>query len=121
MTQSANTIRNRPRVLIAVAAATLSLAAAMLFPAGANVPTVYAQSDHSYLHIEPGTTVLRDPDSGAQIQGKVVIDRRTGNVWGFPTATSAPFPVVVSSKEPPISKPIYLGKFDFAAIPVSAR
>lgn len=75
-----------------------------------------AVPDNSHLYIEPGTTVIRDPDSGGQIQGKIVIDRRTGDVWGFPTSTSAPYPVVLSAKDPPISKPTYLGRFDFAAI-----
>lgn len=83
------------------------------------LPTVYAQSPQagcSHVYIEPGTTVLRDPSNGGQVQGKVVIDRRTGDVWGFPTASSAPYPVVLSRKEPPVSKPIYLGRFDFAAM-----
>src|SRR5678816_1338199 len=81
-----------------------------------NLPSVHAQSDQPDMFIEPGTTIIRDPDTGVQMQGKVVIDRRTGNVWGFPTASSAPYPVAQSTKEPPISKPVYLGKFDFAAM-----
>ena len=93
------------------------LRVAILIPwGGGDVPRVHAQADLSDYYIEPGTTVLRDPDTGVQTQGKVVIDRRSGDVWGFPTATSAPYPVVPSRKEPPVSKPIYLGKFDFAAI-----
>ena len=77
---------------------------------------VEAQSDSSYLFIEPGITVIRDPDTGSQVQGKVMIDRRNGDVWGFPAASTAPYPVVQSSKQPPVSKPIYVGKFDFAAM-----
>jgi hypothetical protein len=46
----------------------------------------------------------------------VFIDLRTGDVWGFPTASSAPYPVVMTSNEPPLSKPIYLGKFDLGAM-----
>lgn len=76
---------------------------------------VQAQSSHD-LFIEPGTTILRTPDGRGQAQGKVVVDLRNGEVWGFPTATSAPYPVVQTSNEPPISKPIYLGKFDFTAM-----
>jgi hypothetical protein len=53
--------------------------------------------------------VIRDSNNGVQIQGKVVIDRRNGDVRGFPTASPAPFPVVVYGNEPPVSKPAYLG------------
>ena len=62
-----------------------------------NLPSVHAQSDQPDMFIEPGTTIIRDPDTGVQMQGKVVIDRRTGNVWGFPTASSAPYPVAQST------------------------
>ncbi|MFN0169539.1 MAG: hypothetical protein ACKV22_24215 [Bryobacteraceae bacterium] len=46
------------------------------------------------------------------MQGKVVIDRRNGDVWGFPASTSAPYPIVTTSHEPPWSKAMYLGRFD---------
>jgi len=36
-------------------------------------------------------------------------------VWGFPTLSSDPYPVDVTKAAPPTSKPIYLGKYDFAA------
>jgi hypothetical protein len=49
--------------------------------------SVRAQSDARDLFIEPGTTLIRDPDTGVQVQGKIVIDRRSGEVWGFPTAS----------------------------------
>ena len=77
---------------------------------------VEAQSDFSYLYIEPGTTLIRDPNTGVQQQGKVMIDRRNGDIWGFPTASSAPYPVVQGPKEPPVSKPVYLGRFDLSAM-----
>jgi hypothetical protein len=78
--------------------------------------SVRAQSEeYSDFHIEPGTTVIRTPEDGGQVQGKVVIDRRTGDVWGFPTSSSAPYPVDVTNDKPPVSKPIYLGRFDFSA------
>src|SRR3954471_17896158 len=78
-------------------------------------PTVAsAQSDYSYLYIEPRTTIIRRPDGGAQMQGKVVIDLRNGEIWGFPTLTSAPYPVDTTKPVPPVSEPMYLGKFDFS-------
>jgi hypothetical protein len=75
---------------------------------------VTAQSDYPHLYIEPGTTTLRKPDGTQQVQGKVVIDLRNGNVWGFPTLSSAPYPVDTTREEPPVSSPMYLGKFDFS-------
>ena len=65
-------------------------------------------------YIEPGTTMLRSPDGTSQVQGKVVVDLRNGNIWGFPTLSSAPYPVDATSSQPPVSHPMYLGRFDFA-------
>jgi hypothetical protein len=73
-----------------------------------------AQVDERRIYIEPRTTTLRKPDGTAQMEGKVVVDLRTGNIWGFPTLTSAPYPVDTSRTEPPVSSPMYLGKFDFS-------
>ncbi|HLK34948.1 MAG TPA: hypothetical protein VKT29_17755 [Terriglobales bacterium] len=81
----------------------------------ASPPPVYAQHTKD-LYIEPGTSMLRAPDGSQQIMGKVVIDRRTGKVWGFPTLTEKPYPVDTVRTVPPVSRPIYLGQFDFSAI-----
>jgi hypothetical protein len=70
-------------------------------------------SDALPFYIEPGSTMLRSPDASQQVQGKVVIDMRNGNVWGFPTLSSSPYPVDTTSTQPPTSHPLYLGKFDF--------
>ena len=77
---------------------------------------VSAQSgaDSPDLYIEPGTTVIRKPDGSAQMQGKVVIDLRTGDIWGFPTIDRVPYPVDWTKSTPPVSPPMYLGKFDFS-------
>jgi hypothetical protein len=77
---------------------------------------VSAQSDYSYLYVEPRTTTLRKPDGTAQVEGKVVIDMRDGSVWGFPTLSSAPYPVDTTKPEPAVSTPMYLGKFDFSKL-----
>jgi hypothetical protein len=86
-----------------------------LHPLAAPQP-VSAQSggDSPDLYIEPGTTVIRKPDGSAQMQGKVVIDLRTGDVWGFPTIDRVPYPVDWTKSTPPVSPPMYLGKFDFS-------
>jgi hypothetical protein len=80
-----------------------------VFPAA-----VHAQSGAADLYIEPRTYTLRKPDGTAQVEGRVVIDLRSGDVWGFPTMSSAPYPVDMTNTKPPVSEPMYLGRFDFS-------
>ncbi len=69
------------------------------------------------LHFEPGAMMLRSPDGTKQVMGRVAIDLRTGDVWGFPTLGQSSYPVAsASSTEPPVSRPFYLGKFDLSKI-----
>ncbi len=80
-------------------------------------PPVFAQSGDAYsIYIEPGTTLLRAPDGSRQLMGKVVIDLRNGNVWGFPTLSDSPYPFSGASSAAPTSHPFLLGKFAFADI-----
>src|SRR6516225_9299575 len=51
--------------------------------------------------VEPGYTTLRKPDGSAQMYGKMVIDMRTGDIWGFPTLAQGPYPVDMASAVPP--------------------
>lgn len=74
--------------------------------------TAHADSQSSWLYVEPGSTTLRKPDGTAQVQGKVFIDLRSGDTWGFPTLSGAPYPVDTTKTEPPVSEPMYLGRFD---------
>jgi len=97
-------------VLTAIA---LLLAVIALRPV-ARPNVVSAASDYSYLYVEPRTTMLRNPDGTQQLQGKVVIDMRNGDIWGFPTLSGAPYPIDTTRSEPPVSTPMYLGKFDFS-------
>jgi hypothetical protein len=90
------------------------LAVIALRPLRQPAPVSAASSDYSYLYVEPRVTALRRPDSGEQVQGKVVIDLRNGEIWGFPTLSGAPYPVDTTKPEPPVSTPMYLGKFDFS-------
>jgi hypothetical protein len=76
---------------------------------------VRAQSETD-LYIEPGYTMLRKLDGSTTVLGKVVINRRTGDIWGFPTGNESPYPLTPTRKEPPVSRPMYLGKFDFSAV-----
>ena len=64
--------------------------------------------------VEPGYTMIRKPDGTAQVYGKVVIDMRNGDIWGFPTLAQGPYPVDTAKTTPPKSYPMYLGKFMFS-------
>ncbi len=87
-------------------------------------PAARAQAAEPYpLFIEPGTFSLLSPDGRSQQIGKVVVDLRNGNVWGFPTLSTRPYPVDSTKPAAPVSHPMYLGQFDFAAMnrPAAAR
>ena len=82
-----------------------------------NPVPVEAQSQRGHdLWIEPGFIAVRKPDGSMQTEGKMVIDRATGDIWGFSTAGTAPYPIDTTSSTPPVSRPVYLGKFDFSAM-----
>lgn len=73
---------------------------------------VQAQNVAAYpVYFEPGTQMLRSPDGNQNVYGRMVVDLQTGQVWGFPTLTSAPYPVDISSPKPPVSHPFLLGRF----------
>jgi hypothetical protein len=75
-------------------------------------PAVSAQSGESgWFFVEPGVTMLHAPDGSRQVLGKVVIDMRNGNVWGFPTLSREPYPTAGPISSAPTSHPFLLGKF----------
>ena len=91
----------------------LTLLAIALRPYIAPAP-VQAQSATPYpFYIEPGTQMLRAPDGSKQVYGRVVVDLRNGNVWGFPTLVADTYPINASSNTPPTSHPFLLAKFAF--------
>lgn len=95
--------------LIAVSLAVIALRPYMTLPA------VEAQSGEAHaLYVEPGTYMLREPDGSRQVLGKVVIDLRNGNVWGFPTLSREPYPATGAQTTPQTSHPFPLGKFALA-------
>ncbi|MGE0406826.1 MAG: hypothetical protein AB7O65_11045 [Candidatus Korobacteraceae bacterium] len=106
-------------LLLAVIAILLAVLAfgPLVSPPAANA----APEEAPHFYIEPGTTTLRSPGGDRSVIGKVVVDLRNGNVWGFPTLTSAPYPVDSTKPAPPVSQPIYLGKYDFSAIRQNAE
>jgi hypothetical protein len=75
---------------------------------------VQAQSGSPYpFYIEPGTKMLRAPDGSQQVYGRVVVDMRTGKIWGFPTFSADVYPATGADTKPQTSHPFVLGKFAF--------
>jgi hypothetical protein len=100
------------KALLVAIAVLLSLIVArpFLMPASAR-----ADSGEGHpVFVEPGVVMLRAPDGSKQVLGKVVVDLRTGNVWGFPTLSPDPYPATGSSSKPPVSHPFLLGNYALA-------
>jgi hypothetical protein len=106
------TIDRSVKFLLAVIAVSLGMIA--LHPY-VTPSVVEAQSGEVHpFYIEPGVAMLRAPDGSRQVLGRVVIDMRNGNVWGFPTLTQDPYPAAGANTTAPTSHPFLLGKFAFA-------
>jgi hypothetical protein len=96
-------------LLFVIAIALLAIAVQPLFtPRKAE-----AQSTVYPFYIEPGSELLRAPDGSMQVYGKVVVDMRTGKVWGFPTNAPQSYPSSGLQNKPPVSRPFELGRFAF--------
>lgn len=100
-------------ILLVAIAASLSIIALrpVLYPAPAR-----ADEGDFNVYVEPGTSALRAPDGSQQVMGKVVIDLRNGNIWGFPTLGAQPYPIDNTRTTAPISRPMFLGRFDLDAM-----
>ena len=97
------------KVLLLVIAVSLGAIAVHLYSAP---PAVQAQSGASGpVYVEPGTFMLRAPDGSRSVFGKIVVDLRTGNVWGFPTLQQDPYPAPGIDSNIPVSHPFLIGKF----------
>lgn len=100
-------------LLLTIALALLASALRAYIAPGA----VEAQSGTPYpFYFEPGTQMLRAPDGSRQVYGRVVVDMRNGDVWGFPTNTADTYPVNTVGTTTPTSHPFLLAKFAFADI-----
>jgi len=78
-------------------------------------PAARADQAEGYpVFVEPGVHMLRAPDTSQQVLGKVVVDLRNGNVWGFPTLQQDPYPSPLTSTKAQTSHPFLLGKFALA-------
>jgi hypothetical protein len=71
---------------------------------------VQAEDGVYALQFEPGVVTLRNPDGG-QVLGRMAVDLRTGDIWGFPTMSSDPYPSDALSAKPKTSHPFLLGRF----------
>ena len=73
-----------------------------------------AQSAAPYaVYIEPGVQMLKSSDGSKQVYGRMVVDLRTGKIWGFPTITTDPYPFNALNSKPQTSHPFELGSFAF--------
>jgi hypothetical protein len=76
--------------------------------------SAHAQSGAAYpVYIEPGVQMLKSADGSKQLYGRVVVDLRTGKIWGFPTMTTDPYPFNALNSKPQTSHPFALGRFAF--------
>jgi hypothetical protein len=104
--------RNRTTnaLLLAIAVALSAIAARPYL----QPPPAQADSSAPYpFYIEPGTQMLRAPDGSKQVYGRVVVDMRTGKVWGFPTNSTDTYPTNAMETKPQVSHPFELGRFAF--------
>ncbi len=103
---------------VVLTAGTCMLGVIALRPIFMSAPVEAQTPSNKDIYIEPGVVSIRNPDGGGTIgDGRLMIDRKTGDVWGFPTQSGgAPYPIDPTSKTPPTSKPVYLGKFDLSAM-----
>jgi hypothetical protein len=94
--------------LLGLIAGSLMVLAARPYIAPASVHADTNSLDPMYF--EPGVYMLRMP-KGGQVFGKVAVNLRTGDVYGFPTTTSDPYPASPVDNKPQISHAIPLGNF----------
>jgi hypothetical protein len=100
-------------LLFTIAIALIAIAVRpYIYPAPAQAQSMSANS----LYIEPGVQMLRAPNGSGQVYGKMVVDLRTGKIWGFPTGTLDAYPSNPMDNKPTTSHPFALGKFAFEDI-----
>jgi len=109
-------MKPRTTTNLLLAANALLLLALVLRPFYLPAP-VHAQISGNDVFIEPGIYLLRSPDNRRQAFGKVVVDLRNGNVWGFPTYDrQLPYPSNPVRTASVTSQPFQLGRFAFEGI-----
>lgn len=79
-------------------------------PVAAQAVPIGLSGNADPIYVEPGVFMLRQPQGG-QVLGRVTVNLRTGNVWGFPTGSPDPYPVSPMDSKPQVSHAIPLGRF----------
>jgi hypothetical protein len=75
-------------------------------------PVAEAQYGGAYpVYIEPGDVAMSSADGRHNEVGKLVIDLRNGNIWGFPGLGRVPRPIGMSTSTPLTSHPFLVGKW----------
>lgn len=109
-------IRNAHLTNLLLLTIALALLAIALKPYLAPAPVEAQAGEPHPFYFEPGTQMLRAPDGSRQVYGRVVVDMRNGNVWGFPTTTADVYPVNAVGTTPTTSHPFLLAKFAFSEV-----
>ncbi|MGI4854430.1 MAG: hypothetical protein ACRYF4_10350 [Janthinobacterium lividum] len=100
--------RTTHMLLLLIASALIAIAAAPLLRP---TPVAAQTGNNDPFYFEPGVYLLRIPNAGGQVLGKVVVNLHTGVIWGFPTNNSDPYPTSPLDSKQQVSHPIMLGKF----------
>jgi len=74
---------------------------------------VQAQSADGYPFLSSPDTPRCAPDGSRQVTNKMVVDLSNGDIWGFPTLTSSPYPIDTTVSTPPTSRPHVPGQVRF--------
>ncbi len=80
------------------------------------LPPAYAADIQHRLQFDPAIEQFAVPGGAASLLGRVAIDTRTGNVYGFPT-DGHPYPYSLQDNQPAVAKPVLLGRFDVSNLP----
>ncbi len=80
------------------------------------LPLARAADAENRLQFDPTIEQFGVPGGAASLLGRVAIDTRTGNVYGFPT-DGRPYPFNLQNSQPAVAKPILLGRFDLSNLP----
>ncbi|HEV3150391.1 MAG TPA: hypothetical protein VGY94_05520 [Acidobacteriaceae bacterium] len=91
----------------------VALGAIAIRPYIAPAPAVAQNAAPYPVFIEPGGGDAEILDGSKQLYGRMVVDLRTGKIWGFPTITTDPYPFDALNSKPQTSHPFELGRFAF--------
>lgn len=72
-------------------------------------------SPYPFLHFDEKLSRIEAPDGSASLAGRIAIDLRTGNIYGFPTDVLG-YPRTYVKDKPAISNPILLGRFNLQGL-----